>query len=79
MFLCFLKKAFLIFVGMKLSNPKNKKFQEGIFWAEKHKTLALKNCFIFWEMGFLAASFKRIFIFQEATLKSQAWKNFLFF
>ena len=38
-----MKKSFLIFQEIGLSSHKNKKFQEGTFWAQKIKKKKKKN------------------------------------
>ena len=65
-FLYFGKRNFLIFQEMKLSNLKNKKFQEVRNRARKNKKTTLKKYLIFWENGtFLSPSLKRSYIFSK--------------
>ena len=46
----FLKKVFHIYRKIELSSPKNKKFQEETFHAQKIKTPTFENFLAFWEM-----------------------------
>ena len=76
----FLKEVFLKFWENELSSPNNKKFQEGIFWAQKNKKVPLwRNSLYFKKWNFLAPSFKRILIFQERTCKVQKINKKIYF
>ena len=51
-----------------------KKISRGNFPNSKSKKSALKKCLIFREMELSNLKLKKVFIFQERTLKSQAKK-----
>ena len=52
-------------------------FQEETFWASKIKIPTFKNFLIFREVELSIAKLKKLFIFQEGSLKSQALNKIL--
>ena len=64
---------------MELSSPKNKKFEEETFRAQKIKKPSPKKFLIFREMGLSSSKLKKTLMFQEGACKTQKNKNFLHF
>ena len=66
-----------MFPEMELSSPKNKKFQEKTFRAQKIKKPALKNIFIFWEME-QVPSLKDFLCLRKELVKPEKQKFLIF-